>query len=206
MLNRVEAVIRAFDPCLSCSTHAAGPDAAPHPARAPPTARCWTSCRGTERQWRALVIGYGNPLRQDDGVGWHVAARLRRSSTSEPGRSSRCHQLTPELAEPISRAERVVFVDAREGGRPGRVAFEPVDRTPSSAPRAFSHHVSPTLLLALAAELYGARPDAWTVAIGGAAFGYGTELSKPARAAVEPAAEKVRGLLERQPAPIGAGG
>jgi NAD-reducing hydrogenase large subunit len=24
MLNRVEAVIRAFDPCLSCSTHALG--------------------------------------------------------------------------------------------------------------------------------------------------------------------------------------
>ena len=24
MLNRVEAVIRAFDPCLSCSTHAQG--------------------------------------------------------------------------------------------------------------------------------------------------------------------------------------
>jgi NAD-reducing hydrogenase large subunit len=24
MLNRVEAVIRAFDPCLACSTHAAG--------------------------------------------------------------------------------------------------------------------------------------------------------------------------------------
>jgi NAD-reducing hydrogenase large subunit len=24
MLNRVEAVIRAFDPCLSCATHAIG--------------------------------------------------------------------------------------------------------------------------------------------------------------------------------------
>ena len=24
MLNRVEAVIRTFDPCLSCSTHAMG--------------------------------------------------------------------------------------------------------------------------------------------------------------------------------------
>jgi NAD-reducing hydrogenase large subunit len=24
MLNRVEAVIRTFDPCLSCSTHASG--------------------------------------------------------------------------------------------------------------------------------------------------------------------------------------
>ena len=27
MLNRVEAVIRTFDPCLSCSTHAYGADA-----------------------------------------------------------------------------------------------------------------------------------------------------------------------------------
>ena len=25
MLNRVSAVVRAYDPCLSCSTHAAGP-------------------------------------------------------------------------------------------------------------------------------------------------------------------------------------
>ena len=24
MLNRVSAVVRAYDPCLSCSTHAAG--------------------------------------------------------------------------------------------------------------------------------------------------------------------------------------
>jgi NAD-reducing hydrogenase large subunit len=24
MLNRVEAVVRTFDPCLSCSSHAAG--------------------------------------------------------------------------------------------------------------------------------------------------------------------------------------
>ena len=24
MLNRVEALVRAYDPCLSCSTHAAG--------------------------------------------------------------------------------------------------------------------------------------------------------------------------------------
>jgi NAD-reducing hydrogenase large subunit len=24
MLNRVQAVVRAYDPCLSCSTHAAG--------------------------------------------------------------------------------------------------------------------------------------------------------------------------------------
>ncbi len=32
MLNRVEAVIRCYDPCLSCSTHALGEMAAPPPA------------------------------------------------------------------------------------------------------------------------------------------------------------------------------
>jgi NAD-reducing hydrogenase large subunit len=25
MLNRVEALVRAYDPCLTCSTHASGP-------------------------------------------------------------------------------------------------------------------------------------------------------------------------------------
>jgi len=35
MLNRVEAVIRAFDPCLSCSTHAAGQMALEIELRAP---------------------------------------------------------------------------------------------------------------------------------------------------------------------------
>ena len=38
MLNRVEAVIRAFDPCLSCPTHATGRRPARHRASAPPTA------------------------------------------------------------------------------------------------------------------------------------------------------------------------
>ena len=35
MLNRVEAVIRAYDPCLSCSTHAAGQMALHVTLRAP---------------------------------------------------------------------------------------------------------------------------------------------------------------------------
>ena len=30
MLNRVEAAIRAYDPCLSCSTHAIGQNADHH--------------------------------------------------------------------------------------------------------------------------------------------------------------------------------
>ena len=58
-----------------------------------------------------LVIGYGNTLRGDDGVGPRVAEAV--AAMALPGvRTLGCHQLAPEHAEAISRADRVVFVDA----------------------------------------------------------------------------------------------
>ncbi|MBW7939884.1 MAG: hypothetical protein H3C63_14095, partial [Candidatus Omnitrophica bacterium] len=49
---------------------------------------------------RVLVIGFGNPLRGDDGFGWEVAGQLERRLSQE----SSVHiltpiQLAPELAE-----------------------------------------------------------------------------------------------------------
>jgi hydrogenase maturation protease len=48
-----------------------------------------------------LIIGYGNPLREDDGVGWQVADQLLKNSEGSI-KVLTAHQLTPELAEPIS--------------------------------------------------------------------------------------------------------
>ncbi|HEY9173382.1 MAG TPA: hydrogenase maturation protease, partial [Verrucomicrobiae bacterium] len=53
-----------------------------------------------------LVIGYGNTLRRDDGIGPKVAEAV--AELNLPGvRSLACPQLTPELAEPIAHAKRV---------------------------------------------------------------------------------------------------
>ena len=58
-----------------------------------------------------LVIGYGNTLRGDDGVGPRVVEAI--GTLGLPGvRTLICPLLTPELADPISRAEKVIFVDA----------------------------------------------------------------------------------------------
>src|SRR6516162_7751336 len=58
-----------------------------------------------------LVIGYGNTLRGDDGVGPRVAEAI--GNLRLPGvRALICPLLTPELADPISRVEKVIFVDA----------------------------------------------------------------------------------------------
>jgi hydrogenase maturation protease len=139
-----------------------------------------------------LVIGYGNPLRQDDGLGWHVAERL--GSAPSPGvEVIACHQLTPELAEPISRARRVVFVDALRGRTAGRIRCRAV--APEASAAAFSHHVAPGALLALARALYGGCPPAWVVTVEGVAFDHGANVSPAVAAAVEVAVARIRELV-----------
>jgi Ni,Fe-hydrogenase maturation factor len=51
------------------------------------------------------------PLRTDDGLGWQVAVELFRTNTSPEVDVLPCHQLTPELAEAVSVAETVLFID-----------------------------------------------------------------------------------------------
>jgi hydrogenase maturation protease len=63
---------------------------------------------------RALIIGYGCPLRGDDAFGWHAAHRLLKLAGNDSVQVLATHQLTPELAEPISHADLVIFIDASE--------------------------------------------------------------------------------------------
>src|SRR5213080_2808888 len=95
---------------------------------------------------RVLVIAYGNPLRCDDGVAWQAAEQIRRKLPSLT--EVICvHQLTPELAEEISRAGTVIFLDATGNGDPGNVICQAVSAEPTQA--RFSHHLSPAQVLAL---------------------------------------------------------
>jgi hydrogenase maturation protease len=130
-----------------------------------------------------LVIAYGNPLREDDGVGWVVAEAL----TQCPGLEVHAfHQLLPELAETLSRAACVVFVDARRDGAPGEVRCKPV-RAREGA-EGFTHCLDPGRLLGLCRRLYGRSPQAALVSVVGARFGFGHELSAEVRRAVPEAA------------------
>ena len=69
------------------------------------------------------IVGYGNPLRGDDGVGQEVATALLRQKNSAGGLASAtiicAHQLLPEMALDISRSRFAVFIDAAHDGRPG---------------------------------------------------------------------------------------
>ncbi len=142
-----------------------------------------------------LVIGWGNPLRGDDGFGFVAAERIERRLRGTQHEVLAVHQLTPELMDPISRADVVVFIDASEEGQPGKLIRRDVAASAHAA--AFTHHASPAGLLAGAKLLYGATPQALLYTVRGQDFEFGQQLSGPVERAVDELVE----IVSSGPAP-----
>jgi len=125
---------------------------------------------------KILVIGYGNPLRGDDGLGWYVAQELEREAWNPHVEVLVRCQLTLELAELISQKDLVIFVDAGAGDTPGKLTCNPV-QPESNTSDFFTHHVDVSLLLACANQLYRKCPKAVALSITGQSFSYEVGLS-----------------------------
>jgi hydrogenase maturation protease len=124
-----------------------------------------------------LVVGYGNQLRGDDGVGCHAAALLAADPRLEGATVLARHQLTPELATDIAGASLVVLVDASvDGGAPGSVAVRSIQPRRDS-PLSWSHHLNPAALAGLAHALYDHVPPMVLISVAGIAFTDGDRLS-----------------------------
>ncbi len=134
-----------------------------------------------------LIIGYGNPGRQDDALGPALAEAVE--GLALPGVTIDCdYQLTVEHAEMASRHRVVIFADATtEAGEPfvwSRV--EPGE----PGIRFTSHHLAPADVLGLARDLFSAEPEGHVLAIRGRRFGeFDAGLSVEARAALQDAVE-----------------
>ena len=150
-----------------------------------------------------LVIGYGNPLCSDDGVGPVVAAALARDPRLAGADIRATYQLTPELAFDASSARLLVLVDAAEGVAPGEIVVGNVPGAsaadadaPEGSRPPLSHHINPAELVSLAAELWGVAPPVVLVGIGPASFEMGESLSEVVAAAVPRAVEAVVAAIE----------
>lgn len=141
---------------------------------------------------RFLIVGYGNPLRCDDGLGWHVAQQLSHEPLGPDVQVIAAHQLTPEIAEAASRAEHVLFIDAASQGEPGSMGWEGVSA--GELPRQ-SHEGSPAAVLKLAKELYGRSPQAQLLTIAGESFDAGETMSAAVLATVPALIEKIKHLV-----------
>jgi len=164
---------------------------------------------------RVLVIGYGNALRTDDGVGWHAARLLAGDPRLADVVVVAEHQLTPELAFDLSLASLVILLDATTETPAGTVTVRSIaepgaaagggagtgagPRGPGEAagvpPGASSHHVDPELLLVLARQLYGRAPEAVVVSVGVSEMGLGEGLTPAVEAALPAVADIVARLV-----------
>ena len=148
---------------------------------------------------KPLIIGFGNPLCSDDGVGWHAAEYLRTSYGPAQARVIAAHQLGPEMAEDVARASVVIFIDAEQGKPPGEVASRTLQPR-SEAPRTFTHHLSPATLIACSRLLFRAAPPAFLVTVGASEFAAGEKLTAPVASALPRVAREVEHLLAGLPA------
>ena len=114
-----------------------------------------------------FIIGYGNPGRQDDGLGPQIVAEIERSGY-ENVTAETDYQLGIEYAYELSRHEVVLFVDADVS------APEPfhVKKIQARYVSSFTSHIlPPESVLAICRDTYGHVPECWLIGIRGYEFG-----------------------------------
>ncbi len=155
-----------------------------------------------------LIVGYGNPDRQDDGLAWHILAKLARFykiAGVDPAAEDFFPvghnpdllftlQLTPELAETLARYDRVCFVDAHTGEIIEDIAFQMITPAYQSSP--LTHHMTPQTLLSLVATLYDRKPDAVLISVRGFEFGFARALSEKASLLAQSAFERILAWIQ----------
>ena len=148
---------------------------------------------------KILIIGYGNPDREDDGVAWHILRRLalylgrpapdlENDGLDELGHSPDLVfvlQLMPELAETLADYDYVCFIDAHTGAYEEDIRFAPIEAEFQVSP--FTHHLTPQTCLVLANTLYGHAPKGLVVSVRGYQFGFSHVLSPQTASLVEQA-------------------
>jgi hydrogenase maturation protease len=124
------------------------------------------------------IIGIGNTLMGDDGIGAYICAALERYGF--PGVEVRtAHQLQTEWIFELARFGQVVIVDASLGEEP--FTFRPLQGVGASSAN-ISHHLDPSLIFGLLTLLEGRQVRFMICAVAGRDFGFGEGLSAIGRA------------------------
>lgn len=143
-----------------------------------------------------LIYGYGNPGRQDDGLGIRLAERLEEWSALKglDGISfENNYQLNIEDAEAISKQDLVIFADASEEEIED-FCFSKVD---GSGKLAFTTHAaSPGYIVKLCNELFQKEPSVFLLHIKGYEWEFKEEISARALENLDRAIEYLKPILE----------
>lgn len=150
---------------------------------------------------RVLVVGFGNTLRGDDGLGPRVADALARRHWPK---SLKPHflslpQLDIGLIPALAEAALAIFVDARrdDDDAPIRIKRFAARADAASPPIAHpgTHALTVDGLLGIVQHWYGRRPECYLILAKGQDFSFRETLSQRSRQAADLAVRAISKIL-----------
>jgi hydrogenase maturation protease len=143
--------------------------------------------------YKVLLIGYGNPAREDDGLGPAAAQAIEKLGIEGVSVDSN-YQLTVEDAASAAHHDVVVFVDATTQGKDPVVFYE---LEPKRRESFTSHSVEPEAILALTHDLFNAETRGFMLGIRGYSFDmFKEEMTTEALNNLETAVKFITPLLK----------
>ncbi len=170
---------------------------------------------------RTLVLGLGNPIRGDDGVGWRVVEAVQDNllKVEREQKDTEPHPDLPQgereqievdmlaggglnLMERLVGYDRAILVDAIQGGQaPGSVQVFPLEalENPAAGHLGSTHETNLLTALEVGRNLWAQLPPVGAVMVVAVeaqpVFEFSEELSPEVERAVPEAVEKVMNLL-----------
>ncbi len=144
---------------------------------------------------KILVYGYGNPGRQDDGLGLVVteqAGRWIEAQGMKYVETEINYQLNIEDAETVHDKDLVIFIDASKENI-GQFLF--TECRPDSKVEFTMHSVSPSFVLYLCNRIYGNIPRSFLMHIKGYEWEFREGLSDQALVNSGKALEFLKGFI-----------
>ncbi len=129
---------------------------------------------------KILVYGYGNPGRQDDGLGILFSEAVEKWATKAGIAGITCdsnYQLNAEDAQAMSENDIVIFADATKN-KIRDIKFKQIK--PGKTISFSTHSMSPESVLALCSELYGKKPKTYIMTMKGYKWAVNGEVTKKA--------------------------
>jgi hydrogenase maturation protease len=144
---------------------------------------------------RILVYGYGNPGRQDDGLGIELVNRLEEWAAANELADitfDNNYQLNIEDADLISRMDLVVFADASEED----IEDFALTKVDGNGKLSFTTHAaSPGYIVKLCRDLFKKEPQVYLLHIKGYEWAFQEGLSNKAEENLEKALVYIQNVL-----------
>ena len=159
---------------------------------------------------RMLIIGLGNPLLSDDGVGWCVAEELRALFAGE-GQNNQLYPVEIDslsggglsLMERLVGYDRAILIDAMQSGHPvGTVSVFPLEQleNPFAGHLGSTHETNLQTALEIGRQLNAHLPQPGAISIvaveAETIYDFSEQLSPPVAAAVPAAVQAVLTLIK----------